>query len=59
VTHLQYAGDSLMIGEASMENLWTMKIILRCFELASCLRVNFAKKLSYGDPCGEVIPEDG
>ncbi|PNY15940.1 ribonuclease H [Trifolium pratense] len=29
VSHLQYAYDTLCIGEASIENLWTLKAILR------------------------------
>lgn len=43
VSHLQYADDTLLIGEASVDNLWAMKTVLRTFELCSGLRVNFAK----------------
>lgn len=43
VTHLQYVDDALFIGKATMEKLWAIKTILRCFELALGLRVNFAK----------------
>jgi hypothetical protein len=43
ITHLQYADDTLCIGEASVENLWTLKAILRGFEMASGLKVNFWK----------------
>lgn len=39
VSLFQYADDAMM------ENLWT---ILRCFELASSLRVNFAKSIVMG-----------
>jgi hypothetical protein len=35
VSHLQYADDTLFIGEACVENLWAMKAILRWFELIS------------------------
>lgn len=35
--------DTLLVGEASWENLWVMKLVLRCFELASGLKVNFKK----------------
>ncbi|MCI00911.1 LINE-1 reverse transcriptase like, partial [Trifolium medium] len=35
ISHLQYADDTLCIGEASVENIWTIKAILRAFELAS------------------------
>jgi hypothetical protein len=41
VSHFQYADDTVFIGEASMENLWSLKAILRSFELASGLKVNF------------------
>ncbi|XP_024642219.1 uncharacterized protein [Medicago truncatula] len=43
ISYLQYADDTLCIGEASVENLWTLKAILRRFELVSGLRVNFHK----------------
>ncbi|MCI19423.1 LINE-1 reverse transcriptase like, partial [Trifolium medium] len=38
VSHLQYADDTLCIGEASLENLWSLKVILRGFELVSGLK---------------------
>jgi hypothetical protein len=43
ISHLQYADDTLCIGEASVENLWTLKAIFRGFEMASGLKVNFWK----------------
>jgi hypothetical protein len=43
VSHLQFADDTLCIGEASIENLWTLKAILRGFEMASGLKINFWK----------------
>jgi hypothetical protein len=48
VSHLQYADDTICVGEASMENLWTLKAILRGFELASGLKVNFWKSCLMG-----------
>jgi hypothetical protein len=48
VSHLQYVDDTLFIGEASMENLWSLKAILRSFELASGLKVNFYKSSIMG-----------
>jgi len=48
VSHLQYADDTLFIGEASMASLWAIKTILRCFELASGLKVNFFKSYVMG-----------
>jgi hypothetical protein len=40
--------DTLFIGEACVENLWSMKIILRWFELALGLKVNFSKSRLIG-----------
>jgi hypothetical protein len=50
VSLLQYADDTLFIREASVENLWAMKVILRWFELvsASGLEVNFPKSKLVG-----------
>jgi hypothetical protein len=48
ISHLQYADDTLCIGEASVDNLWTLKAMLRGFELASGLRVNFWKSCIIG-----------
>jgi len=41
ISHLQYADDTLFL--ATMANLWALKTILRCFELAFGLKVNFLK----------------
>jgi hypothetical protein len=48
ISILQYADDTLCIGEASVGNLWTLKAILRGFELASGLKVNFFKSCIIG-----------
>jgi len=48
LSHLQYADDTLCIGEASVENLWTLKALLRGFELVSGLKVNFHKSCLIG-----------
>jgi hypothetical protein len=48
VSHLQYADDTLCIGEASISNLWSIKAILRGFEMASGLKVNFWKSSIMG-----------
>jgi hypothetical protein len=48
ISHLQYADDTLCIGEASVENLWALKGILRGFEMASGLKVNFWKSCLMG-----------
>jgi hypothetical protein len=43
ISHLQFADDTICIGEATVENLWTLKAILRGFEMASGLKVNYWK----------------
>ncbi|GAU45708.1 hypothetical protein TSUD_86840 [Trifolium subterraneum] len=48
VSLLQYADDTLFIGEARVENLWAMKAILRWYELISGLKVNFSKSRVIG-----------
>jgi hypothetical protein len=48
VSHLQYADDTLFLGEATVANLWSIKAILRGFELASGLKVNFGKSKVMG-----------
>lgn len=44
---LQYADDTIFIGEASMMNVKAIKAILRTFELVSGLKINFTKS-SFG-----------
>jgi hypothetical protein len=48
VSILQYADDTLCIGETSVDNLWTLKAIIRGFEMASGLKVNFWKSCLVG-----------
>jgi hypothetical protein len=48
ISHLQYADGTLCIGEASVENLWTLKALLRGFEMVSGLKVNFYKSCLIG-----------
>ena len=43
VSILQYADDTIFFREATMENVKAIKTILRCFELTSGLKINFAK----------------
>jgi hypothetical protein len=44
VSILQYADDTLCIGEATIDNLWMLKAILRGFEMVSGVKVNFLKR---------------
>ncbi|MCI04104.1 LINE-1 reverse transcriptase like, partial [Trifolium medium] len=48
ISILQYADDTLCIGEATVENLWALKAVLRGFEMASGLKVNFWKSCLVG-----------
>ena len=43
ISILQYADNTIFFGEAIMENVTAIKTILRTFELASSLKINFAK----------------
>ncbi|KAK7255667.1 hypothetical protein RIF29_29084 [Crotalaria pallida] len=43
ISLLQYADDTIIMGEASMENFMIIKSILWGFELASGLKINFHK----------------
>ncbi|PNX99941.1 cysteine-rich receptor-like protein kinase, partial [Trifolium pratense] len=45
---LQFADDTIIMGEGSWENLWTIKSLLRGFELVSGLKINFVKSKLYG-----------
>lgn len=47
VNLLRYAYDTLFVGETSLENVITIKTILRCFEVVSSLKVNFHRS-SFG-----------
>jgi hypothetical protein len=45
---LQFADDTIFVGEGSWNNLWTIKTVLRSFEIVSGLKVNFFKSKFYG-----------
>ncbi|XP_058741555.1 uncharacterized protein LOC131613933 [Vicia villosa] len=50
---LQFADDTIIIAEGNTANLWSMKSILRGFELMSGSRINFHKSIFYGFNVGE------
>ncbi|XP_058724451.1 uncharacterized protein LOC131595932 [Vicia villosa] len=52
---LQFADDTILLGEASCDNIWNMKVILRGFELVSGLRINFAKSNIIGVNVGDWL----
>jgi hypothetical protein len=45
---LQFADDTILVGEGNWSNLWTIKTVMRSFELVSGLKVNFFKSKLYG-----------
>jgi hypothetical protein len=53
ISILQYADDTLCVGEACVENLWLLKAMLRGFEMASGLKVNFFKSCLIGINVGD------
>ncbi|GKU88289.1 hypothetical protein SLEP1_g2571 [Rubroshorea leprosula] len=48
ISHLQFADDTLLLGVATEENIWTSKCIMRAFELVSGLKVNYGKSSLIG-----------
>ncbi|GKV00423.1 hypothetical protein SLEP1_g13109 [Rubroshorea leprosula] len=48
VSHLQFADDTLFMGEATEDNIWTTKCIMRAFELVSGLKINYRKSSLIG-----------
>ncbi|KAL7593363.1 hypothetical protein Lser_V15G33806 [Lactuca serriola] len=48
LSHLQYADDVIFLGSWSIENAKNLIRILRCFELASGLKINMLKSKIYG-----------
>ncbi|GAU50582.1 hypothetical protein TSUD_283130 [Trifolium subterraneum] len=40
--------DTIIVGEGEWDNLWTIKTVLRSFEVVSGLKVNFYKSKLYG-----------
>ncbi|XP_071739247.1 uncharacterized mitochondrial protein AtMg01250-like [Rutidosis leptorrhynchoides] len=48
VSHLQYADDTIFFGEWNRENAINLRMLLKCFELASGLKVNMQKSCIYG-----------
>jgi hypothetical protein len=45
---LQFADDTIIMGDDSWENIWTIKSLLRGFKLVSGLKINFIKSKLYG-----------
>lgn len=52
---VQLADDTILLGQATWDNLWSIKTILRSFELVSGLKVNFHKSKLIGINVSEVF----
>lgn len=51
--HLQYADDTILVGKASFDNLWVVKDVVRYFEMASGLKINFSRSCLFGLNVGD------
>ncbi|XP_058741687.1 uncharacterized protein LOC131614077 [Vicia villosa] len=50
---LQFVDDTIILGEPSSDNLWSLNVLLRGFEFVSGLRINFTKSNVFGVNVGE------
>lgn len=48
ISYLHYTNDTIIVAYPTVDNIWTIKAILRGFELASGLQVNFSKSSLIG-----------
>ncbi|GKV25422.1 hypothetical protein SLEP1_g34864 [Rubroshorea leprosula] len=48
VSHLQFADDTILLGEASLKSIRAFKFIFRWFEIISGIKINFSKSTLYG-----------
>lgn len=48
ITHIQYADDTSLMGEANWQNIWAFKAILQLSVVSSGLKVNFHKSCLVG-----------
>ncbi|XP_019447298.1 PREDICTED: uncharacterized protein LOC109350521 [Lupinus angustifolius] len=48
VSNLQYADDTVLVRNPTIQNLWCIRSIVRCFELVSGLKVNALKSALFG-----------
>lgn len=48
ISHVQFADDTILCCKSDFENIWAIKCLLRIFELASGLKVNFLKSNLFG-----------
>lgn len=56
---LQHEDNTILVADGNNDNLWSMKAILRGFEMVSSLKVNFHKSKLYGIGVGDWLMEWG
>ena len=56
ISHLFYANDAMFVGECNTSNINPIVYMLKCFHLASVLKINFSKSklMGIGINCDEV-----
>ncbi|XP_058758716.1 uncharacterized protein LOC131631969 [Vicia villosa] len=52
---LQFTDDTVILGEPSCDNFWSLKVLLRGFELVSELKTNFTKSNIFGVNVGDWL----
>ncbi|XP_058784295.1 uncharacterized protein LOC131659071 [Vicia villosa] len=57
ISMLQFADDTIILAEGDLANIWSIKSILRGFEIMSGLRVNFNKSNIFGVNVGDWFIE--
>ncbi|XP_058742007.1 uncharacterized mitochondrial protein AtMg01250-like [Vicia villosa] len=55
VSIMQHADDTILAADGNSDNLWSMKTILRGFEVVSGLKVNFHKSKLYEIGVGDWL----
>lgn len=55
VTHQQFVDDIIFSREATEDNIWVIKSIMRTFKLASRLKINLGKSQLMGDSWGSKM----
>jgi hypothetical protein len=58
ITHIQYAGDTVIMVDGSIKSITTLKLILYCFEWLSGLKINFHKSEVFAFGVSQIEKEE-
>jgi hypothetical protein len=58
ITHIQYAGDTVIMVDGSIKSITTLKLILYCFEWLSGLKINFHKSEVFAFRVSQIEKEE-